>query len=158
MLLKGTCALAIKLNLSRRIGLSSERVVTHGGRKALAAGLLFWWNRSPSQSDATGCRLQPNSLHRKGIVKGSLGVAASAFGREVRMPPKAKERLRVKFDDTGDGTWKPRYINGQEAPDWKKGPEMKEFIQNLIDEGWKPIIGLGDRYTFEREISSQDAA
>ncbi len=62
----------------------------------------------------------------------------------------SKEILQVKFDDTGDGTWKPRYVNGQEIPDWKKGPEMKDYIRDLVNGGWSPVTGVGDKYVFER--------
>ncbi len=64
------------------------------------------------------------------------------------MPP--KEKLQVKFDDVGDGTWKVRYVNGQEVQDWKKGPEMKDYIRDLTNLGWSVVAGVGDKYVFER--------
>lgn len=69
------------------------------------------------------------------------------------MPP--EEKLQVKFDDIGDGTWKARYINGQEVPDWKKGPEMTEYIRDLVNKGWAVATGVGDKYVFERHQMSQ---
>lgn len=64
------------------------------------------------------------------------------------MPP--KEKLQVKFDDVGDGTWKPRYVNGQEVPNWKNGPDMTDYIRELMHKGWSPVTGVGDKYVFER--------
>lgn len=64
------------------------------------------------------------------------------------MPP--REKLQVRFDDVGDGTWKPRYVNGQEVQDWKKGPEMTEYIRDLTKKGWAVVAGVGDKYVFER--------
>lgn len=64
------------------------------------------------------------------------------------MPP--EEKLQVRFDDIGDGTWKPRYVNGNEVPDWKGGPEMTDYIRDLVNQGWSVIAGVGDKYLFQR--------
>jgi hypothetical protein len=60
------------------------------------------------------------------------------------------EKLQVEFDDTGDGTWKPRYVDGQELPNWETGPDMTDYIRSLMNQGWSVIAGVGDRYLFER--------
>ncbi len=65
------------------------------------------------------------------------------------MPP--SEKLQVKFDDVGDGTWKPRYVNGQEVQEWRAGPEMTEYIRDLINNGWRVVSGVGDKYVFEKQ-------
>jgi hypothetical protein len=49
----------------------------------------------------------------------------------------------------------PRYVNGQEIPNWKEGPTMFGAMNHLIWKGWKlvshpSIFGLGNPLIFRR--------
>ncbi len=62
------------------------------------------------------------------------------------------QRLRVRFDLT-DHSLKPRFVDGQELPNWRDGPEMSEYIKRLMDEGWALTGTLGGReLVFERQV------
>ena len=45
----------------------------------------------------------------------------------------------------------PRYVNGQELPDWKQGPNIFAVMNQLRWKGWEPVsFGLG--YPIKREL------
>ncbi len=60
------------------------------------------------------------------------------------------QRRRVRFDLSGD-TAKPRFVDGQELPNWRDGPEMVDYITRLMREGWKLTEGNDRLLIFERE-------
>ena len=63
----------------------------------------------------------------------------------------AKKQMRVKFDLT-DGTIKPRYIDGEQLPDWENGPAMDDYVRQLNDAGWQLAERLSaNTYVFERD-------
>ncbi len=60
--------------------------------------------------------------------------------------------LRVKFDLIRDqSTLKPRYVQGQELPDWEQGPDMVTYIHTLRQKGYRDISkGPDEIYLFKR--------
>ncbi len=56
---------------------------------------------------------------------------------------------RVRFDLVEDGA-KPRFIDGRELPNWRDGPEMVEYIRQLMNEGWNLKAGNSCMLIFER--------
>ena len=38
-----------------------------------------------------------------------------------------------------DNEGRPRYVNGQEIPNWKEGPTMSSAMNHLIGKGWKLV-------------------
>jgi hypothetical protein len=60
------------------------------------------------------------------------------------------QRRRVRFDLTDD-TIKPRFVDGQELPNWQDGPEMVDYITHLVQEGWNLTSGNGQLLIFERQ-------
>ncbi|HEX9016632.1 MAG TPA: hypothetical protein VF960_11640 [Chloroflexota bacterium] len=44
----------------------------------------------------------------------------------------------------GEEVWRPRWVNGEELPDWKKGEGLQKFCNRLGSEGWEMVqIGPG---------------
>ncbi len=41
----------------------------------------------------------------------------------------------VRFD-LADQTLKPRFIDGQELPNWQEGPEILDYIRQMANEWW----------------------
>jgi len=41
------------------------------------------------------------------------------------------------------GTWKVRWINGDELPRWQKGPSLYEYCNRMGEQGWE-VIGLSE--------------
>jgi hypothetical protein len=69
--------------------------------------------------------------------------------REARMP---NQRRRVRAD-LADHILKPRFIDGQELPNWRDGPEMTDYIKQLAREGWQLVVrGSGHEFIFERQV------
>ncbi len=59
------------------------------------------------------------------------------------------DELRVVFDLT-DGDYKPRFVNGQELPDWENGPSLADYISQKTDEGCCLKTSVGPQtYIFE---------
>jgi hypothetical protein len=59
--------------------------------------------------------------------------------------------LFIEVDDV-QGTFggRPRYVNGQELPDWKQGPHIFEVMNHLKWQGWEAVpFGLG--YPIKKE-------
>lgn len=57
------------------------------------------------------------------------------------------EYLEVVSDyDPRVGWWKPlpRWVNGEELPDWKKGPSLSKHINELGGQGWE-LVGTVSR-------------
>ena len=60
------------------------------------------------------------------------------------------------------GEWRPRYVNGKELRDWKKGPAIFDYANTMGEEGWElinPVIShseAGDSYrlVFKRSKGS----
>jgi hypothetical protein len=47
------------------------------------------------------------------------------------------ETVRVTFDLTGDRRiLRPRYVQGQELPNWEKGPDMATYIRTMKLQGY----------------------
>ena len=38
-----------------------------------------------------------------------------------------------------NGDWRPQYANGHELPDWKRGPTISTYSNQLGTEGWELI-------------------
>jgi hypothetical protein len=49
----------------------------------------------------------------------------------------------VSGDTQGD-IWYPRWVNGQELPNWKKGPTLYAYANQLGEQGWELVVA---RYT-----------
>ena len=50
---------------------------------------------------------------------------------------------------------RPRYVNGQEIPNWKEGPTLSDAMHYLIRKGWKLVshssaVRLGYPLIFRR--------
>ncbi len=35
--------------------------------------------------------------------------------------------------------WRPRYVNSRELPDWRRGPTLDEFANELGEQGWELV-------------------
>ena len=46
----------------------------------------------------------------------------------------SKDRLIIKYEDG-----RPRFVNGQEIPNWQQGPKVFGAIQHLGDKGWELV-------------------
>ncbi len=62
------------------------------------------------------------------------------------------ESIHVQFDLTRDQrVLKPRYVQGQELPDWEKGPDMHAYIRVMFNRGYRGMTkGPGQSYIFKR--------
>ncbi len=62
------------------------------------------------------------------------------------------QQRRVRFDLT-DSELKPRFIDGKEPPNWRDGPNITDYIKQLMDEGWH-LTGAssGRELIFERQV------
>ncbi len=60
--------------------------------------------------------------------------------------------IEVQFDLTRDQkSLKPRYIQGQEIPDWENGPDMANYIRMMRQRGYQNITKSHDEvYIFRR--------
>jgi hypothetical protein len=60
--------------------------------------------------------------------------------------------LFIVVDDAhGNFGGVPRYVNGQELPDWKQGPNIFAVMNHLLWQGWEPVpFSLG--YPIKREL------
>lgn len=63
-----------------------------------------------------------------------------------------EESIHVQFDLTRDQrAIKPRYVQGQELPDWEKGPDMHAYIRSMFKRGYREMSkGPGQLYIFRR--------
>ena len=61
--------------------------------------------------------------------------------------------LFIVVDDAhGNFGGRPRYVNGQELPDWKQGPHIFAVMNHLVLKGWEPVsFGLG--YPIKKELA-----
>ena len=48
------------------------------------------------------------------------------------------EYLFVLCEDTKEA-WRPRYVNGQELRDWKRGSSQHEFSNQMGEQGWELV-------------------
>lgn len=63
------------------------------------------------------------------------------------------QRRRISLDLT-DHKFKPRFVDGQELPNWREGPEMVDYVKQLAGEGWQLIVhGAGQEFIFERQVA-----
>ncbi len=60
------------------------------------------------------------------------------------------QRRIVRFDLV-EQMIKPRFVDGQELPQWQDGPEMVDYITHLKDEGWNLTGGNRQLLIFERQ-------
>ncbi len=61
-------------------------------------------------------------------------------------------RVRVRFGFTHDKILKPRYVNGEQLPDWENGPEVTAFIRELLQRGYQLVSDpVDNEFTFEVE-------
>ncbi len=35
--------------------------------------------------------------------------------------------------------WLPQYVNGEQLPEWTKGPPLHEFVNRLGEQGWELV-------------------
>jgi hypothetical protein len=49
------------------------------------------------------------------------------------------EYLYVQLDEGEKGVWRPRKINGQDVPNWKKGPAVDAFSNQMGGLGWELV-------------------
>ena len=58
--------------------------------------------------------------------------------------------------DTEKDQWRARHVNDRELSDWKKGPTMSQYANQLGEEGWELVCstfsgGMGYyKYVFKR--------
>ncbi len=63
--------------------------------------------------------------------------------------PKIERRV---YFDLANGDMKPRRVDGQELPNWKAGPTMRDYIKQMQGEGWQLTRQLSQHvYVFERD-------
>ena len=44
----------------------------------------------------------------------------------------------------GEEIWRARWVNGEELPNWRKGPTLHEYANRLGQEGWELVqVGPG---------------
>lgn len=41
--------------------------------------------------------------------------------------------------ETHNNDWRPRYVNGQELRDWKRGSSISDFSNQIGAEGWELV-------------------
>lgn len=65
--------------------------------------------------------------------------------------PTQSRRVRVEL---ADRMLKPRFVDGQELPNWREGSTIGDYIRQLFDEEWHLTRGDGsDReLVFERQV------
>jgi hypothetical protein len=69
--------------------------------------------------------------------------------------PLPKCEIRVVFD-LADKILKPRFVNGQELPNWKDGPDMVEYVRQKEHEGCCMKISMGPQtYIFDCPCDNQ---
>ncbi len=49
------------------------------------------------------------------------------------------EYLFVTADKGDKDMTRPRWVNGQELPSWKKGPTFTEFANQMGEQGWELV-------------------
>ena len=81
----------------------------------------------------------PTAPQRQAAPRSERAPVAS--GRSPARKP-AWEYMEVVFRDY-DG-YRPRYINGQEQPGWKRLPVIREYLNQLGEQGWE-LAGMGGR-------------
>jgi hypothetical protein len=66
--------------------------------------------------------------------------------RPAKAEPPRWEYMEVVFRDYGG--YRPRYVNGQEQPAWKRAPVIYEYLNQVGAEGWE-LVGVGSRHDDE---------
>jgi hypothetical protein len=51
--------------------------------------------------------------------------------------------MEVVFRDYGG--LRPRFVNGEEQPDWKALPVIRDYLNQLGEDGWE-LAGIGSRH------------
>jgi hypothetical protein len=54
--------------------------------------------------------------------------------------------MEVVFRDYGG--YRPRYVNGVEQPNWKRLPLIRDYLNQLGEQGWE-LAGVGSRENHE---------
>ncbi len=52
--------------------------------------------------------------------------------------------------DAANKAMRPRWVNDQELPDWKKGTVKFEYLNQLGNQGWELVAVSATMYTFKR--------
>jgi hypothetical protein len=78
---------------------------------------------------------------RRQAAPQSKRAPAAATGRSPARKP-AWEYMEVIFRDYGG--YRPRCINGQEQPGWKRLPVIREYLNQIGEEGWE-LAAVGSR-------------
>jgi len=76
----------------------------------------------------------PPAAPRRQAAPQSKRAPAAATGRSPARKP-AWEYMEVIFRDYGG--YRPRCINGQEQPGWKRLPVIREYLNQIGEEGWE---------------------
>jgi hypothetical protein len=72
--------------------------------------------------------------------------APAAASRPAPARKATWEYLEVVFHDYRG--YRPRFVNGQEQPRWKKLPVMRDYLNQLGEQGWE-LAALGSRVNLE---------
>jgi hypothetical protein len=74
---------------------------------------------------------------------------AKRASRPSRPKRQIWEYQEVIFRDYGG--FRPRYVNGEELADWKDGPSIHEFLNQLGRDGWE-LAGVGSQENREMPV------
>jgi hypothetical protein len=94
------------------------------------------WQQGPTVLEVV------NYLARNGWLLFSDSESWRGPGQLIFMRP--KQHLTIRCEEKH-----PRYINGQEIPDWQQGPTVSEAVSYLSRKGWlllsdRSAVQLGD--------------
>jgi hypothetical protein len=87
----------------------------------------------PPPHEAPAPKLQP-------APKRSRSTRKSPRQSRARKPK--WEYMEVVFRDYGG--YRPRYVNGEEQKGWKDAPLIRDYLNQLGEQGWE-LAGLGSR-------------
>lgn len=83
----------------------------------------------------------------KSAPKRSSGTGQPARKRRNARPSRW-EYMSVRFRDYRG--WRPRFVNENELPGWKEGPEILEYLNQLGADGWE-MVGIVSKGRSERD-------
>lgn len=88
------------------------------------------WQQGPTLFEVV------NYLGRKGwLLFSDTSALLRGDGKLTFIRP--KQYLRIRCEEKH-----PRYINGQEIPNWQQGPTVSEAVLYLSQKGWLPFSDL----------------
>jgi FMN phosphatase YigB (HAD superfamily) len=92
----------------------------------------------PTQSAPAAAKPKPTqaSSAPKAVSKSKQPVAAGRTALRW-------EYMEVTFREFRG--WRPRYINGEELPEWKDQPEIVDYLGSLGQDGWEMIAIINGR-------------